>query len=489
MKQMMDLMSQMLDVTNQMAENTSETMGVILDGIANESERIVYTEQLIDDMGVQIGSMADRIVHTENIVADMLSSCAMCNHSIGDATKPNRQDTSHFSSIKNPDIVFDPAFNPKQSNPTSAVPRSDNPWDDMIETMDHALDLMTQISANTTFDLDNEVFAIGSMSNRIVSVECLIMDMSKQIGVMADRIVYTEEMLANVSTDCCHPRATARTSRRRTPAPTPAPTLPVHCTPYPSISPVHGRSLQPSPSPAFLEAQSDVLNRLQLGRRQALLDSRSGIPGPFDLAAAAMEKMMDEMLDVMAKMATSSSAMIINGTFTIGSLADDIVASAAVIDALVLNIGKVADCIVESESIGLALFGRICSKAPVVPINGTCPSITPVPPPAAVGKSLLPPTTTATPTPAGAVPLDGPFGDFAEMVSLCTKMLNTMISLSSLMGSDCRNVLKQINAMGGRVFKTVKKISQMVVQINQMADRIAQSTAILAKLARQCHAV
>ena len=71
-----------------------------------------------------------------------------------------------------------------------------------------------------------------------------------------------------------------------------------------------------------------------------------------------------EMLDVMAKMATSSSAMIINGTFTIGSLADDIVASAAVIDALVLNIGKVADCIVESESIGLALFGRICSKAP-----------------------------------------------------------------------------------------------------------------------------
>ena len=68
-------------------------------------------------------------------------------------------------------------------------------------------------------------------------------------------------------------------------------------------------------------------------------------------------------------------------------------------------------------------------------------------------------------------------------------MLNTMITLSSDLDGDCREVLVQINAMAGKIYKTMSNIGGMVLQIDNMGTRIVQTASILSQLGKQCHVV
>jgi phage-related tail protein len=205
MKEMMDMMASMMDLASEMTDNATAISDACLDGIANESQRIVYTAQLIDDMGLEIGYMADRIVYVEETMASLTNEC-LCNGS-ATAQQVSPNDTAVTPWEANPletmhvlndssSVLLEPRVPSEQLNATS-------PWDPLFDSMQHALDLMADISDKTTGAMINEVDAIGKMSDNIVDMEDKIMIMSKQIGVMADRITHTIDMMSDAAKAFC----------------------------------------------------------------------------------------------------------------------------------------------------------------------------------------------------------------------------------------------------------------------------------------------
>eukprot|EP00049_Salpingoeca_infusionum_P001453 m.48361 g.48361 ORF g.48361 m.48361 type:complete len:303 (+) comp11035_c0_seq3:35-943(+) len=243
MKEMMDLMEEMIDLMTNTTNEFADTSDHIIAAVANMSHRIVYTENLIDDEGLQIGVMANRIDHTEEVVGNLTTSCFCRNSSlffglVDENMKSKKTDGETPAQAVHEKRGSTSVIPPPHLRVSPPESKSDNPWDDMIETMHHAITLMEQIANNITNLTDIEVNGISTMANRIVDTECLIMDMSKQIGMMADRIVYTERLMYNASMVCCgEPPHSLSTVAPTTAIPTtnsnPPTTLEPDCKPYP----------------------------------------------------------------------------------------------------------------------------------------------------------------------------------------------------------------------------------------------------------------
>lgn len=178
MAEMMALMSEMMSDMDTMADNCSTAADTMLDGIHNESKRIVYTAQLIDGFGTQIGWMADKVVLVEQAMANLTNDC-LCNGTSAAVHRPTADPTGdptgaarnrrHHHHHRPP--VRGRLYPPSPPPPAPAPPLAETPWDPLFASMAHALALVAQISSNVTALMDAEVLAIGGMSNSMVLME------------------------------------------------------------------------------------------------------------------------------------------------------------------------------------------------------------------------------------------------------------------------------------------------------------------------------
>merc|ERR1711959_405146 len=173
------------------------------------------------------------------------------------------------------------------------------------------------------------------------------MNMSEQIGTMSDRIVYTERMLANVSTACCH--ATAPHLHFLAPNSSKLPTLPPpHC---------NGTS---APNRSSLGAHDRSMlfgARVRAARACAPWDA-------LCLAVKAMTVMAEQMEDTVYKMCSEMLNQTTAGALEIGRLADDIVGMEHQIIDTGLLIGQMSDDIVRVESAMLQYGKQFCQLEP-----------------------------------------------------------------------------------------------------------------------------
>lgn len=168
-------------------------------------DRIVYTESLILEEANEIVEMADRIVYTEELMFGLIESCGCNEGPTAVRTNTSHQHQhQHHSVGQPPQVATDGAFGAVPSDNTRAVTM------DTCSAMDMALEVMDACMA--TFETFNDDFlevlsyldyAIQDMGDRIVDTECMIMNMSLQIGLMADEIVEVEELTVNMLESCC----------------------------------------------------------------------------------------------------------------------------------------------------------------------------------------------------------------------------------------------------------------------------------------------
>eukprot|EP00041_Stephanoeca_diplocostata_P039947 m.1638220 g.1638220 ORF g.1638220 m.1638220 type:complete len:528 (-) comp27284_c0_seq1:130-1713(-) len=490
MKDMMDLMGEMIDSVTNTSNEFSSVGHHILSSIGDMADRIVSTEQLIDDMGTQIGWMADKIVQTEWIVGNMTRTC-FCNTTVRlpfvkkVAIHPPTKLNNHERYRRNQEnFKFENVHDIPQLVKNST-------WDDMIATMEHALSLMNQLSYNVSTLMNDEVDAIGSMADRIVATECLIMQMGAQIGVMADRIVYTEKLMANASEACC------KLKLRETILSPPWINVGNETRKYVESSSYPWTASPPCPSVGRAQTTHMRATRRE-NRKQSVPINRLSIGAnvdPFSWVAKQMEDMMNGMMDEMERLMSTMATGILNGTKEIGILADTIVDTEHLINDMGLAIGEMADCIVASEEIGFQLFTKFCpsfkpSHHDPLP-NGKCAPITPVHPVnttvgAYIGIAHQNFNSSADASVLKPNVLANPIGDFTEMLNLCKKMVQMMVSMSKSMTGMTSDVMRSIAQMADRIVQTIGLINGMAAQINTMAGRIVQTEKLLAQIAGEC---
>ena len=503
MYDVMEIMSLWMDALTTTDKQFTNSSTHVVEAIGGFGDRIVYTEGLINDMGVQIGWMADKIVATEGICANLTRAC-FCDRT---------------SSKSTPLLSPPPTAVGKQHAPT-AVPRTLvrfghgfgagpgvgglGPWDAMIDMMLDMLALYNQMSANISASLDYEVDAIGEMGDRIVDTECLILAMGRQIGVMADRIVATESMMANVSRTCCHapppsdhPRSL--TSMPLSPrSPMPSPPSP---DPYPDCKNVTRRP-PPRPRPPL---------RPLLSTPPPPTGDRSremGEQAADDVWVKMVKELIDPMMAAMSKVMTAMAEGVIDGTNEIGILADEIVVTEHLINDMGLAIGAMADCIVATEALGFSMMQRFCSITPVLslasPRSPVCPPIPPVHPVNITSPHTYRTLISVQEAVAGDLAaaraalhrlslhsresVEGfdPARDFKKMVALCKQFMDMIEVITGSVASETSVVMDAVAGFAKRIVVTIGLINDMAGQINIMAGRIVTTIDLLSRLEAQC---
>ena len=188
----------------------------IMESIASFSDRILLTESLIGEEADEILEMASRIVTTEEMVTDMLDKCD-CNRNITlSTTLASLQNVSHDGDAKIIRKSLAPTAVENSKGFGSPLARGIGnssvsglyvdrckPMDEMIDVMEEALRAFETFNDDFLEVLGYMDEAIGLMGDRIVSTECLIMNMSMLIGDMADKIVQVESLMLDATEHCC----------------------------------------------------------------------------------------------------------------------------------------------------------------------------------------------------------------------------------------------------------------------------------------------
>eukprot|EP00161_Ancyromonas_sigmoides_P009409 TRINITY_DN2335_c3_g1_i1.p1 TRINITY_DN2335_c3_g1~~TRINITY_DN2335_c3_g1_i1.p1 ORF type:complete len:635 (-),score=139.95 TRINITY_DN2335_c3_g1_i1:29-1753(-) len=441
MAKMMSLMSRMLDEMDTMGGEWSLAADTMLQGIHNESARIVDTAQLIDDYGTQIGWMADKIVLVEQVMSNLTRDCMCSNASVATALPAAAGSLGRRAALPPAKPAVGTVVESELCDTSSTQGRptgryalrldqhrrtraardahdhavSESFWDPLFATMDHALALMAQMSSNMTLLMDTEARAIGSMSNNIVLMEQQIVVMGKRIGVMADRITATIGLMANATRACCthrhlyhnHQRGHQQQQQQELdrvvsmPPSTPASRQAHHPTSANGIhdAPINRDATRVASEPVVVKTRRQRRRRRRCQSRVGDVsradtsvspadDSSCGLD-PLCWAATAMGGMMDRMMDVISAMMTTCASDILTGTAAIGREAELVFDGAGLIQLGAVDIGKMADCIVEIERVGLGLFQEFCPGggayrgAPRRASAALCPPIAPIHPPQA----------------------------------------------------------------------------------------------------------
>jgi hypothetical protein len=524
MADMMLLMSQMMDTALDLSTNCANISNTILNGIDKESQRIVSTAQKIDDMGLEIGYMSDKIIYVDSTLANLTSECFCKGFESNTSNHWNKSTQAlskniHISYEIVHDNDMDTNINKVILPERAPMHRVLSDWDPLFDAMNRALTLMDEVATSTTSTMNNEVIAIGSMSDQILNMEDQIMVMAKQIGVMADRISTTVDMMSSAAETCC-PKFDLT----------------------PSMSSIANKKTEGQSSKDLkrnnnikalhLPSAPDVIYTFQDARVQ--LASIGGNDecrlDPFCWASKTMAVMIDTMTQGLASLMIDFDKEVDQGTKKILDYSNNILDDAAFINSLGELIGHMADCIVDIEKYGADMFSSYCPAGKMSfayspkhfdrKLEGTlCHAISPVSPISSDGG-----TTTAIDKStsiisriqhlkevkmkqmlfaehAGAMhaqtqsnnssfstrsELSGEFGDFTAMVDLCTQMCSTVTSMSMDMMYIAGDTGASIAKMIGQIGDMVGKINQMVVQINAMIGRINQLTADLTELEKKC---
>lgn len=532
MADMMLLMSQMMDTATDLSSNCANISDTILDGIDKESQRIVSTAQKIDDMGLEIGYMSDKIVYVDSTLANLTSEC-FCKGFAESNTNYGNKSTHAFSKKIhiNYETVYD---NDMDTNINKVVLPERTPvhrvlsdWDPILDAMNRALILMDEVATSTTSTMNNEIIAIGSMSNQILKMEDQIMVMAEQIGVMADRITTTVDMMSSAAETCCPkfdlaPSMLSFFANKKTVDQSSKDLKRDN-----NIKAPHHMHMSSAPDVIYTSQDARVQLASIGGNDECRLD-------PFCWASKTIAVMIDTMTQGLASLMIDFDKEVDQGTKKILDYSNDILDDAAFINSLGELIGHMADCIVDIEKDSADMFSSYCPAGKMSfayspkhndrKLEGPlCHTISPVNPISSDGG-----TTTAIDKStslimsriqhfknemmkqmlfaehAGAMhaqtqsnnnnfssrsKLSGEFGDFTAMVDLCTKMCSTVTSMSIDMMYIAGDTGASIAKMTGKIGEMVGKINQMVLQINAMTGRINQLTADLTVLEKKCTAL
>lgn len=321
--------------------------------------------------------------------------------------------------------------------------------------------------------------------------------MGERIGVMADRITLTVQLMANATRACCPHRSADVLAAIAT--------APLHLPPL-TVSTAMATTVMATATRTMSRSAEQPARPMRPG------SSLPCIVDPLCWAAQTMGGMIDGMMGVMASMMTTCASDILAGTADIGSQAQVVLNFSGFIQLAAADIGKTADCIIAVERAGLALFQAFCPSARRAGrtqggglLRGaagwraplSCPPVTPMHPPHDPPSRWqhLP----VLPPPGGAVralpPVHvfsraaseiNPFGDFKAMVDLCAKMVATANHVSKDMVGVMSSVAGGVGDMGGQVTAMVGKIGQMAAQVNVMIGRMATTAAMMEQLQKQC---
>eukprot|EP00040_Diaphanoeca_grandis_P044785 m.13579 g.13579 ORF g.13579 m.13579 type:complete len:651 (-) comp9778_c0_seq1:54-2006(-) len=239
---LLQFMNHTLNLMESMSDNVSSEMDFMDDQIGVMANRIVGTECLIMNMSKQIGIMANRIVLTERMMSNVSVACCQldadgvvetasavhpapgvqplppnCNASASASGHKNdnpRAVTSRsllrFKSLR--DALQTTTMHHRNAHPAShSSNQTCSPLDPVciaIEAMTAMAIKMENIMYSMCLQMLNETTAgaleIGKLADDIVSAEGDIIDMSDQIGQLANGIVHIESAMCSFAVRVCH---------------------------------------------------------------------------------------------------------------------------------------------------------------------------------------------------------------------------------------------------------------------------------------------
>ena len=217
MQKFIDECNYMIEEMNHCAEGWVNLEQEMVDSVNSFADNIVFTETLILEETELILDMADRIIQTEEIMIDLVESCDCSSpvslREIGKHTqvhKKKKTSREKRSSSKNALVVestngsavsFAEILSPNNESAVSFDKCS--VMDEIIDVMDACIDAFVVYNDDFLQVLSYMDAAILDMGKRIVNTECLIVNMSYQIGDMADLVVETEVLMADMAASCC----------------------------------------------------------------------------------------------------------------------------------------------------------------------------------------------------------------------------------------------------------------------------------------------
>merc|ERR1719223_415866 len=337
------------------------------------------------------------------------------------------------------------------------------------------MDTMGAMNTNMTNVINYMAQGISDMADNILDTECLILNMSQQIGTMANRILEFEQNMADNAAACCVglivppiPGAGLLAMRSQTPAP--------DCKAWDGphqrdVFPPIPRETVPIPSP--VEFHFSFFN-------------------PFAIAMSAMAVSMNSMIDFMAHMSSEVAGSMTAGADEIQNMAQVIIELEHSIIDMGMRIGSATHCIVSIGETGLAFTTWACdhSKEPSFP-SSVCEPISddgfgPYCP-----KSGCPPGYPLGPHPQIAhrsppEALGGFFGDFSELVDAAAHTATAMRQITADQVGVVKIVMQGIADMIQRIIRTIGLIVDMGNQILDMIGRMKDTANLLAELGSKC---
>ncbi|GIQ86943.1 hypothetical protein KIPB_008886 [Kipferlia bialata] len=411
--------------------------------------------------------------------------------------------------------------------PLSVDIGSMGPVDDLIDFMEHTMNLMQQMSGQVTDEMYFMEQQIGVMADRIVGTECLIMDMSEQIGIMSDRIVQTEYLMSNMTEKCC-PESASLTYEVGAD----------HHMPHTyTSSDTCDDSAWLSTHYTLTERVGDTVtsNRREgerWSRKGAAVESSDVGCAIWDLICIACEEMMkmaEKMEDIMVDMCGDMLDMVTEGALEIGDLADVIGDMENEIMDMSHIIGDMADTIVNTEALMLDFASHFCELSPsdllspgsvlsLSPYAGTEALTTLITTLQSVQHTLSSLETralsrvsallrvtdgiqsrysatvdvaraviaTISSVESSSMSQDVTMFNPVKWVELMCEIMDTMAEMAGTMVGSMGHIMDGIAQMTDRVAVTVGDIGQMAQQIGDMAGRMADTEQMMEDLMADC---
>jgi hypothetical protein len=442
--------------------------------------RIVTTEGLIVAEGRQIGRMAGRVLATAAVMEKLTATCLRCN-----ATRPlpSPPPVPTPSTLRGASAAISgrwggwySAPQPPARAPAAAADDGPGPNRPIAAFVNHTLALMTRLSGDVAAAVGGLEARVLNMSGRILATERLIMNVSRQIGAMAGRIVATEKMMAATAAACCHRQ---------------------HSAPGAAVR-LRGGDAN--------GGEQRVLRRTAMTAPSAVKNeggggARSRHPGgcsPLDplcwMVAAA-----DAAEDAMFVAATAALKVMAGAADDIGSLASDIVAIEGDIAGVAAGIGELAGGIVAVERAILAFGTEVCNAtgAPATAAaggargadiaSGLWPGAASPPPVGAASARRTGDAPTAGAAPPLPPQLRGGAGAFAEgWLALLRQMAGVFVAMGESFTGAAAAVAEGMASMAGRVAATARLVAAMAAQVADMSARMRAMAASLDALANTC---
>jgi hypothetical protein len=273
------------------------------------------------------------------------------------------------------------------------------PMAQMNKVMNASIYLMEDMNTEMVGLLSYMNQAISDLADDIVATECSIMNFSWQIGVMADQVVLTEQMMAEAADECCLDESVKKTTPslrkqlRRLGNKKPSLgdfTPPEECEPYVNEA--------TSKKAVTSEAnQQDILDHFETIQKKAasyveefaLVHAKPSLQSVSDMMpcehwynppCCAMEMcadmviMMMDGMEEMAKAMADSMKVMIDLTL---EMSQDILDTEGYIQDMGMEISTMSDYIVETEQMILDFMTDFCDHTPLRTSSIIPPSVTP----------------------------------------------------------------------------------------------------------------